>query len=147
MHYYLNQKLLKFCSFISSHTGIYLVVVNVVVVNVFDFSIQVLSHFGVTPMTPPPPEVVYPRVVQSLYKQWRQDTQSGKVLPPCILRVLRMEIIFASRFLQELSHPPVLKELFKDEGSLKRCLENQLDIERKVQCFQLSLFCVFCSSA
>ena len=98
-------------------------------------------------MTPPPPEVVYPRVVQSLYKQWRQDTQSGKVLPPCILRVLRMEIIFASRFLQELSHPPVLKELFKDEGSLKRCLENQLDIERKVQCFQLSLFCVFCSSA
>ncbi|XP_064396312.1 DNA-directed RNA polymerase, mitochondrial-like isoform X2 [Halichondria panicea] len=71
--------------------------------------LKVLSHFGVTPMTPPPPEVVYPRVVQSLYKQWRQDTQSGK----------------------ELSHPPVLKELFKDEGSLKRCLENQLDIERK----------------
>lgn len=98
-------------------------------------------------MTPPPPEVVYPRVVQSLYKQWRQDTQSGKVLPPCILHVLQDGDYFASHSLQELSHPPVLKELFKDEGSLKRCLENQLDIERKVQCFQLSLFCVFCSSA
>ncbi len=48
----------------------------------YELSIQVLSHFGVSPMTPPPAEVVYPRVVQSFYKQWSQDIQSGKVLPP-----------------------------------------------------------------
>ncbi len=70
-----------------------------------------MNRQGVMPTPCPSPRLEYPSVVKTFYQQWSADHTHHKVM--------------------EASHPPLLKDLFKD-NSLKYSLEKQLGIEQKV---------------